>query len=106
MKSLLSESAFESISRLTFNSDNYAEAIKLLQNRYGNHQVLVNAYIDKFVQLEVITKSINIARLRKVYNQLETGIRNLKTLDVHPGSYGSRKSSQLTAVIFWIIIRS
>ena len=89
MKSLLSESAFESISRLTFNSDNYAEAIKLLQNRYGNHQVLVNAYIDKFVQLEVITKSINIARLRKVYNQSETGIRNLKTLDVHPGSYGS-----------------
>ena len=43
LKSLLSESAFETISGLTVTSDNYAEAIKLLQKRYGNHQVLMNA---------------------------------------------------------------
>ena len=88
LKSLLSVSAFETIPGLTLTRDNYAEAIKLLQNRYGNHQVLINAYMDKFVQLEVITKSSDITRLRKVCNQVETGIRNLKT-DVHPESYGS-----------------
>ena len=42
LKSLLSESAFETISGLTLTSDNYVEAIKLLQNRYGNHQALIN----------------------------------------------------------------
>ena len=89
LKFLLSESTFETISGFTLTSDDYAEAIKLLQNRYGNHQVLINADVDKFVQLEVITKSSNITRLRKVYNQVETGIRNLKTLDVHQESYGS-----------------
>ena len=89
LKSLLSESAFETISGLTLTSGNYVEAIKLLQNRYGNHQALINAYMDKFVQLEAITKSSDITRLRKVYNQIETGIRNLKTFDVHPESYGS-----------------
>ena len=83
LKSLLSESAFETISGLTLTSDNYVEAIKLLQNKYGNHQVLLNAYMDKFVQLEAITKSSHKTRLRKVYNQIEMGIRNLKTLDVH-----------------------
>ena len=46
LKSLLSESAFETISGLTVTSDNYAEAINLLQNRYENHQVLINAYIS------------------------------------------------------------
>ena len=86
MKSLLSESAFETIPGLTVTSDNYAEANILLQNRYGNHQVLINAYMDKFVQLEVITKSSDITRLRKVCNQVETDIRNLKTFDVHPES--------------------
>ena len=45
--------------------------------------------MDKLVQLEVIIKSNDIARLRKVYNQVETDIRNLKTLNVHPESYGS-----------------
>ena len=89
LKSLLSESAFETISGLTLTSGNYVEAIKLLQNRYGNHQALINAYMDKFVRLEAITKSSDITRLRKVYNQIETGIRNLKTFDVHPESYGS-----------------
>ena len=86
MKSLLSESTFETISGLTLTSDNYVEVIKLLQNRYENHEVYINAYMDKFVQLEVITKSNYIARLRKVYNQVEPGIRNLKTLEVHPES--------------------
>ena len=38
----------------------------------------------KFVQLEVIKKSNDIARLRKVYNQVETGIRNAQ-----PESYRS-----------------
>ena len=42
--------------------------------------------MDKFVQLEVITKSSDITRLRKVCNQVETDIRNLKTFDVHPES--------------------
>ena len=42
--------------------------------------------MDKFVHLEVITKSNDIARLRKVYNQVETDIRNLKTLEIHPES--------------------
>ena len=45
--------------------------------------------MEKIVQLEVITKSNDRARPRKVYNQIETGIRNLKTLDVYLESYGS-----------------
>ena len=39
----------------------------------------------KFVQLEVIKKSNDIARLRKVYNQVETGIRNAQP-DAQPES--------------------
>ena len=80
LKSLLCDA----ISRLSLTNSNYAEAIDLLQKRYCNPQVLINVYMERFVQLDVITKSNDI-----LYNQVETGICNLKTLHVNPDSYGS-----------------
>ena len=93
----MSEAALETISGLTLTSDNYSEAIELLKNRYGNPQMLINTYMVKFVKLEVITKSSDITKLQSLYNQVETGIRNLRTLNVNPESYGSLLVPVLTS---------
>lgn len=88
LKSLLSDTAYDTISGLTLTSANYDEAIDLLRKRYGNPQVLINAYMKTFVQLNPV-KMDDVEGLRRLYNQIETSVRNLKTLNVNTNSYGS-----------------
>ena len=89
MQSFLSPSASECISGLTTTAENYNEAVELLKQKYGNTQVLINAYMQQLVSLPVI-KSVNgVKGLRKLYEKVESSVRNLKTLDVDPRSYGN-----------------
>jgi len=48
---------------------------------YGNTQVLINAYMRTFVSVEPVENN-DTERLRRLCNQIETSMRNLKTLDV------------------------
>ena len=80
LKSFLCDSAKLTISGLSLSSENYKEAIDLLKQRYGNTQVLINAFMKKFVQLPAVEKSYNVECLRLFYDQVETSVRNLKTL--------------------------
>ena len=43
-------SAYETISGLAITNQNYLEAVELLKQRYGNSQILINAYMDQFVR--------------------------------------------------------
>ena len=47
LKSLLSDSALQSIDGLSLNATNYKEAIEILHECYGNKQVLISAQIQK-----------------------------------------------------------
>ena len=88
-KSFLCDSAKLTISGLSLSSENYKEAIDLLKQRYGNTQVLVNAFMKKFIQLPPVQNSNNVECLRHFYDQVETSVRNLKTLGVEINMYGS-----------------
>ena len=88
-KSLLTSSASECVSGLTLSNANYAEAIRLLQERFGNTQLLINAYMESFVKLPVVKSMNQVAELRVTYDQLETTVRNLKTVNVEIETYGS-----------------
>ena len=74
--------ALETISGLTLSSQNYSEAIDLLKYRYGNPQTLINSYMEQFVNLETVTKSNDVIRLRKFFNKVENSMRNLRSLGV------------------------
>ena len=89
LKGLLSSSASECISGLTLTNGNYAEAVKLLRERFGNTQLLINAYMESFVKLPKIKSMNQITDLRIMYDQLETTVRNLRTLNVATETYGS-----------------
>ena len=49
LKSFLCDSAKNCISSFSLSSANYFEAIELLERRYGNPQMLINAYMNRFV---------------------------------------------------------
>ena len=45
--------------------------------------------MQQFVSLPVIKSVNDVKGLRKLYEKVESSIRNLKTLDVDPSSYGN-----------------
>ena len=68
-------------------SQNYSEAIDVLKNRYGNPQTLINSYVEQFVNLETVTKTNDVIRLRKLLNKVENSMRNLRNLGVDSDNY-------------------
>ena len=88
LKQLLSERAKECISGLALTNDNYSEAITLLKERYGNKQLLINAFIENFEKLPKVKSMKEVKKLRIMYDGIESTIRNLKTLELDTETYG------------------
>ena len=86
----LSKSAYDTISGLAPTNQNYLEAVQLLKNHYGNPQLLINTYMEQFVQLDRIEKSNDVNRLWMFCAKVEITIRKLKSLNIEPSAYGSR----------------
>ena len=89
LESYLCDSANSVISGLTLTSENYKEAMDLLRQRYANPQVLISAHMKKFVSLSNVKSVHDIKCLKKLFDTVESSIRNLKTLKVDVNSYGS-----------------
>ena len=87
LKSFLRDSADSVISGLTLTSENYKEAIDLLRQRYPNPQVLTSAHMKKFVSLNNVKSFHDVKGLRKLFDTVESSIRNLKTLKVERSKF-------------------
>ena len=61
----------------------------MLQERYANPQILISAHMQKFVSLPSVKNQHDAAGLRKLFDQVESSVRNLKSLKVETNSYGS-----------------
>ena len=59
-----------------------SKLLSYLKDRYGNSQVLINAYMKKFVLLPKIKNNDDIKGLRNLYDHVESSVRNLQTLKV------------------------
>ena len=88
LRSFLTDNALSLISGLSLSDSNYNEALKCLKDRYDNEQVLVNAYMKRFVELPVIKLENDFIGLRKMYDQIQTSIRNLNSLKKPTETYG------------------
>ena len=89
MKSLLCDSAKSCISRFSLSSAKYFQAIELLKQRCGNPHMLINAYMKRFVQLPIMKNNNDVFGSRKMYDQVESSIRNLKSLQMDTSGYGA-----------------
>ena len=88
LRSLLEDEAAAVISGLSLTSDNYAEAVSPLHDRYANKQVLISAHIDKLLNLSTVISSADTTKLRELYVQIEINVRCLKNLDISSTHYG------------------
>ena len=51
--------------------------------------MLINAYMKQFVQLPVIKSNNDAFRLRKLCDQVESSVRNLKSSQMDTSGYGA-----------------
>ncbi|GFX83660.1 integrase catalytic domain-containing protein [Trichonephila clavipes] len=87
LKSVVTSDAELAIRGLTLTSENYAKAIKILENRFGRQELIVDFHMNRLLNLTPVRKSFDVIALRNLYDQLEINIRGLESLDISPDSY-------------------
>ena len=60
---------------LSLTSENYHQAIEMLHERYANPQILISAYMQKFVSVPSVKNQHDVAGLRKLFDQVESSVR-------------------------------
>ena len=88
LNSFLRDSVNATIRSLSLTSGNYHQAIEMLHERYANPQILISVHMQKF-SLPSVKNRPDVAGLRKLFDQVESSVRNLKSLKVETNSYGS-----------------
>ena len=95
LKSLLNGVALEAVSGLTLSAPNYAEAISILEKRFGNRQQIITKHMDQLLNVDPVASPYNLRGLRHLFDSVESHVRCLKSLGVTADSYGSLLSSVL-----------
>ena len=80
--------ALSAVKGLSLSSENYGQALSLLKSRFGNPQVLISAHLDKLIKIKKVKSIENVEGLRNLFNEVETCVRNLKSLKVETDTYG------------------
>lgn len=95
LRSLLSHAAAEAIAGLSLTAANYNEAIQILSKRYGNKQQIVNKHMELLLRVDVVASQHDVKGLRRLYDTVESNVRNLKSVGVKSENYGALLSSVL-----------
>ena len=90
LMSYLKDEPLDTIWGLTSSSENYARAVDILHDRYGNKQILISSQMDVLVKLQ------RVASMSDIPNLLEPSVRNLTDLNVEINSY----ETLLISIIF------
>ena len=94
LKSQLRDDAERCISGLSLTHANYDQAIFLLRDRFGQHSKIIDAHMQKLIDLP--SPTLSLSSLRIFYDKIETSIRGLESLGQRQDTYGSL----LTPIIF------
>ncbi|GFR19689.1 DUF1758 domain-containing protein [Trichonephila clavata] len=87
LKSVVTSDAELAIRGLTLTPENYAKAVKILEDRFGRKELIVDYHMNRLLNLSPVRKSFDVIALRKLYDQLEINIRGLESLEIFPDSY-------------------
>ena len=89
LRSLVEGTAESAIAGLPLTSANYKGALEILQSRFAQKQVIINAHMDTLLNLEPARSMGNIKAVRKVVDSVETHVRGLKALGIDSKQYGT-----------------
>ena len=78
LKSKLTGEAMQVISGLTLSNENYAVAINILKERYGNIQDVVNLHYNKMINLQPASNTTSSLRL--FHDNINKHLRSLEVL--------------------------
>ena len=76
------------ISGFSLTSENYNQAIEILEKRYGNKQLLITLHTNQLLSIAPITSTTDIEEIRETYDKIKTNEENLRSLDIDTSQYG------------------
>ena len=89
LRGLVDGEAARVISGLTLSGANYNSAIQILEERYGNKQLIVSRHMDKLLKLPPVLSSRDVKGMRNICDSIEANVRSLEALDISSEKYGS-----------------
>ncbi|GFX44266.1 integrase catalytic domain-containing protein [Trichonephila clavipes] len=72
LKSVVTSDAELAIRGLTLTSENYAKAIKILENLFGRKELIVDFHMNRLLNLTPVRKSFDVIALRNLYDHTHT----------------------------------
>ena len=82
LRGLLKGKALSTIAGLKLTNENYNEAKELLRSRFGDEKILKSTFFGEILNLKPVNDANNVDKLRKLYDTIESSVRNLKSLGV------------------------
>ena len=89
LKSFLSGTAANVVAGLALSDHNYDNAIKMLTSRFGRKDLIINAHMNKLLNLTPVKKATDVNALRKLYDDIEIQVRSLDSMGVVSNTYGN-----------------
>ena len=86
--SYLTGEALKTVQGLKLPKPKYSAAIEMLQERYGDKQVLISTHMNKLLNLSNSGNLNDLKYLRQLYNNIDTQVRSLTSLGMDPDRYG------------------
>ena len=80
---------FRTIQGIKLTNKNYPEALEVLRRRYGNKQRIISAHMNELLNIKKVERDRYLQRLRRLYDDIESHVRSLRSLDVDDDNYGS-----------------
>ena len=76
------------IQGLSLTEANYKHALELLEQHFGQKQIIISAHMDNLLRLNACQGDKSY-QVRYLFDQIRVQIRGLESLGVEVGSYGS-----------------
>ena len=83
LKSLVRGSALSRISGFKLSNENHTSALNLLRERFDNKQLQSRTHMNTLLKILTVSNLNNNPLVRSVYDNIESQIHSLETLDVY-----------------------
>ena len=81
--------AAAAIKGLPLTADNYGAAKEILEKRFEQKQIVINAHMEGLVKLSPVSCNDDLKRLRQLHDQVESHVRALQAIGIDKDAYGT-----------------
>ena len=83
----LDKSALQAIEGFPLTNENYTAAWQLLDERYGNEQLIISCHMNNLIKLNPIIQP-SVKEMRKLYDTIESNVGALRSLGINCKHFG------------------